>query len=132
MGGKACKHLTVAEAVWWAPAQRYAEGGTWAEEFAGGSAAAGDWADQFAAGLDGGDWAEQFAADAAAHAKDAAMEGSGVEVDAGAAGEYVFAPDNPFMQARAPTAFAKNAGSRNGVQQPRSSCHAAASSQPPA
>ena len=34
-----------AEAV--APAQRYAEGGTWAEDFAGGDGgAAGDWADQ--------------------------------------------------------------------------------------
>lgn len=94
-----------------APVQRYAEGGTWAEEFAGAGGAGGDWADQFAAGLDGGDWAEQFAADAdaqaAAHANGAAMEAGGVELDVGAAGAYVFAPDNPFLQARARTASAK-------------------------
>ena len=114
----------------WAPAQRYAEGGTWAEEFAGaGGSAAGDWADQFAAGLDGADWAEQFASDAAAHANGAAMEGSGVEVKTGAAGEYAFASDNPFMQARTPPPAPAQCMlfCRKGVEQPRSSCYTTAS-----
>ncbi|KAK9837124.1 hypothetical protein WJX81_004650 [Elliptochloris bilobata] len=84
-------------------AQRdYAAGGTWAEEFAGKGGAGGAWADQFAAGLDGGDWAEQFARDADAEAAQqngaAAAAARGVEVDVCAAGVYVFAPDNPFVQ----------------------------------
>lgn len=89
-------------------AQDYATGGTWAEEFAG-AGAAGAWADQFAAQLDGGEWAEQFArdADAEAAAGAAAAVGGGVEVDVGASGDYVFAQDNPFMQARRPAAMAR-------------------------
>ncbi len=84
--------------------QDFAAGGTWAQEFAGAGGAGDAWADQFAAGLDGGEWAEQFARDADAGAAAA----DGVEVDVGAAGEYVFAADNPFMQARRPNCLIKS------------------------
>jgi len=109
--------------------QDFAAGGTWAQEFAGAGGAGDAWADQFAAGLDGGEWAEQVARDADAGAAAA----DGVEVDVGAAGEYVFAADNPFMQARRPCcrmrslirpeclsrrAWARQASARTGCGQP--------------
>jgi hypothetical protein len=84
--------------------QDFAAGGTWAQEFAGAGGTGDAWADQFAAGLDGGEWAEQFARDADAGAAAA----DGVEVDVGAAGEYVFAADNPFMQARRPNCLIRS------------------------
>ena len=76
--------------------------GEWAHEFAHEAANAnGDWADEFAKGVaaplvdDGTDidrWADEFDQHAAMYTQAAASTSAGT-------GEYIFSPNNPFLQA---------------------------------